>query len=336
MIIILLGQEALCEEIHAFKEFYEIRVNLEGSDQNSISNGMRDAIKLIIVKVSGTSNILKEKKISIEILRPEVYINEYKLDALQDGKIYGTFSFDGNEIRKLLSKNGLPLWIGSSEKILSYLPCSFETSTFETDFASNKEICIKTKLELDGLASARMLTTVEPIMDLTEMDLLELLQPKSILFFLDSLTKRYDLDKWISCNINDGFGLLMEEAKCISSSHREKLLPLQEAVTLFADNLHKDMQLTINPKLKSEVVIVINNIQDYNELELVKRILETQILISSLVVSEIKGSEVKFFINLRGTFEDMKKILNANISFIPQSQNDFENKILSYSFDGEK
>ena len=45
----------------------------------------------------------------------------------EEENILAVFSFNGEEVRKLLSDNSLPLWIGIKPKVLLFLPCKSDS-----------------------------------------------------------------------------------------------------------------------------------------------------------------------------------------------------------------
>ena len=106
------------QEAYVFKEVYEIKTDIKGSDRDSISTGMKEAFKHLIVSVSGNSEILKNERVSRTLRKPEVFINEYKLNTLDNESVEAIFSFNGKVVRKFFYDNGLPLWVGSTLKIL--------------------------------------------------------------------------------------------------------------------------------------------------------------------------------------------------------------------------
>ena len=54
-----LSNQIFTEQAYGLKDSYDIRVNLQGSDKVSINQGMEQALKALIVKVSGSSKALE-------------------------------------------------------------------------------------------------------------------------------------------------------------------------------------------------------------------------------------------------------------------------------------
>ena len=133
--LIFLSSSFFAEEGYTFQKLYEVEVELESTDKNSINEGMGKALKELMVKLSGTSGVNVDQEIRKATSQPEVYISQYKLSSRNE-KIIGTFSFNGESIRKLLSDNSLPLWIGIKPKILLFLPCEEQVGLIHQDKSS--------------------------------------------------------------------------------------------------------------------------------------------------------------------------------------------------------
>ena len=111
-VFLLCISQSICgEEGYAFKELYEVQVELKGTDRVSINEGMKLAFQNLMLTLSSNSEINSYPAVSKAVKDSEKYISEYRLSS-EDDSILAIFSFNGEEVRKLLSENSLPLWIG--------------------------------------------------------------------------------------------------------------------------------------------------------------------------------------------------------------------------------
>ena len=69
------------EEGYAFKELYEIEVELNGSDRDSINEGMKLAFKDLMLSLSSNSEINTYPAIAGAVRDSEKYISEYRLSS---------------------------------------------------------------------------------------------------------------------------------------------------------------------------------------------------------------------------------------------------------------
>ena len=72
------------EEGIAFKENYEISIELEGTDKKSIRKGMSLALKELTINISGNSEVIKEASIKKALRDPESLITQYKLTSEEE------------------------------------------------------------------------------------------------------------------------------------------------------------------------------------------------------------------------------------------------------------
>ncbi len=321
------------EETYVFKETYEISIDIESSERGSISEGMKEAFKYLIVSVSGSSEILRNEIVKQTIGKPELFINEYRLNRPDNESIEATFSFNGRVVRKFFYDNGLPLWVGSSLKVLGYFPCRFNLSSPDPDL--HQERCFNLISNAKNTSSLRVLSLIEPSMDLYDLDIVDILEKKSDEAVLNKMARRYGIEHWFSCSIYDSLGLFLDDPYCTSSVFPSSFLPLEESLTTLVDALTKNYQLVIDPNIRSSSLITITGIEDHVSLDLVKDIIDSQAIVVNSKVSSLEGSKVVFFIDLIGRPSDLMKLMEVNTSFTLNSQDQRQIDPVSYSFVGK-
>ena len=322
------------DEVYAFQDNYSININLESSDKDSINEAMKEAFEILIVNVSGSSDILKRDEVRKILSQSEKYVNEYKIETKENNEIMGVFSFDGRNVRQLLFNKGLPLWVGKRKSLLVFLPCRHRFSTQEVKSVS--ELCLNLLTDLESKFSNRVITFFEPIMDSIDIEIMEFLQPKSNIAFLNRLSKRYGVDSWLECFIQDEFGLLIEEANCISSEFPKNRVNMEKSITSLLNEMNKNYQLVIDPTINSRVLLSVSGINNYNLFKLVERIIKSQAIVKDSNIKKIKDSEVTFEVDFMGELSDLEKIMSANNYFLRQPEESSEQKSLYYSFIGKR
>ena len=98
--LLCISQSTYSEEGYAFKELYEIQVELKGTDRVSINEGMKLAFQNLMLTLSSNSEINSYPAVSNAVKDSEKYISEYRLSS-EDDRILGIFYFNGEEVRKL-------------------------------------------------------------------------------------------------------------------------------------------------------------------------------------------------------------------------------------------
>ena len=308
------------EEGYTFQELYKIEVELEDTDRLSINRGMGMALRDLMVNLSGSSEIDKDKAIRKAINDPEGYVSEYRLSSIGE-KIFGTFSFNRELVRKLLSDNNLPVWIGIKPKALLFLPCKsqFNYLTSEQGLLSkHNQLCTQTKKNLVKKASSRNIIFIEPSLDLTDLMYIDLYQPKLDNNFLDKIALRYGLSDWIICYIKDKFGVLSDQPNCISPISSLKSVSLDQTVEIIANELSKDFQLNVNPHINTKVKLLISGIDRYSDLVFLEDIIKSNALVISYSLISILGATASYELNIKGKKSDLEKLMNVNPLLVNQ------------------
>ena len=236
------------EEGYAFKELYEIEVELNGSDRDSINEGMKLAFKDLMLSLSSNSEINTYPAIAGAVRDSEKYISEYRLSS-ENENILAVFSFNGEVVRKLLSDNNLPMWLGIKPKVLLFLPCksdSFLMIDHQEILVKRQEVCSEVKSTLSKQGSMRNIVFIEPVLDLIDLKYINLYEPRLDQEFLNKISSRYGLKDWMICYIQNEYGIFISEFLCLSPVSGFKKISLNSMVDLLADELSKDFQLNID------------------------------------------------------------------------------------------
>jgi len=308
------------EDGYAFKELYEIQVELEGSDRVSINEGMKLAFQNLMLTLSSNSEINTYPAVAKAAKNSEKYISEYRLSS-EDERILAIFSFNGEEVRKLLSENSLPLWIGIKPKVLLFLPCKSESFLIvdqEETLIKRQESCSEIKSKILSRGSMRNIVFIEPVLDLIDLKYLNLYEPRSDQDFLDKISSRYGLGDWMICYIQNEYGLLITEPLCLSPISKFKRISLNVMIDTLADELAKDFQLNIDPNIKSELRISVSGVEEHKDLLNVEKIIETNALVYEYSISSISNDTVTYILSIRGQVSDLEKLMNVNPLLINQ------------------
>jgi len=309
------------QEGYAFTELYEIQVELSGTDRESINEGMKLAFHNLMLSLSSNSDISNYPAIVQAVNDPEKYISEYKLSSISSN-ILAIFYFDGAEVRKLLSKNSLPLWIGIKPKVLLFLPCKSESFLIVDEreiLVKRQKKCSEISSEINSRASMRNIVFIEPLIDLLDLKYLDLYKPRSDQNFLNKISSRYGLKDWMVCYIQNEYGLLITEPFCQSSVLNFKRISLTNMIDVMADKLFKDFQLNIDHNIRNELKIAVTGVEGYKDLLAIERIIEFNALIEEYSIWSISNNTVTYSLSTRGQVTDLEKLMNVNPLLTNQS-----------------
>ena len=316
-----LSNQIFTEQAYGLKDSYDIRVNLQGSDKVSINQGMEQALKTLIVKVSGSSKALEGLNDSNLLKNPQKYVSEYRLENNEEGTVQGNFSFSGRLIRQALIKNTLPLWTGKSSTILVYLPCLTETVNSLNKNISLNISCLNSKQEIQNISVTRLSYPIFPSMDLIDLSLLDVLSPLPANVFMSKITKRYDLSAWLACFNEDDFGIVIEKPYCISSINTNAN-SLEKTLNELINFINNEFQVQVENKLEVTIPVVVRNVRGQEALKEVLENISNNILVKNLNLKTIQNNDIQLSVQVLGSKIDFRKIMVANeeFDFLPDDE----------------
>ncbi|HJL96502.1 MAG: hypothetical protein CMD53_01700 [Gammaproteobacteria bacterium] len=314
-------------EVYGLKGSYEVEVNIEGSDKISIQEGMQEAIKKLMINLTGNSSAPNYNNLKAIFKDPENYINKYKLTSDPDS-IKATFFFEGNRIRSFLSENNIPLWLSSTPLVLVYLPCSFNSSLNISD-PTYVESCERLRSDLVDLSRTRLVDLSFPLMDLQDLRYLDSLSAVSFKTFMNKTVRRYNLENWLVCFITDDFGVLLEDHSCMSSLS-ENAETLGPSFNNLVNSINSKASLLVDKDKIIESKVSINGVLNFSALEKIIQELGSQVIINKFSLDVIKGTSAYFNLSTYGDLEDLRNLLNININF--KEESDSSEKNLVYKF----
>jgi len=329
IIYILIFSFSLIEssEVYGLKNSYEVEIALNGSDATSIEEGMRDALKNLMVRMMGSTEVALDRKLNKLYRNPEQYINQYKLNS-SDGVINAIFFFEGNKIRSFLSDNQLPLWLSKESIVMTYIPCQLKSSVNLLDIV-DRESCNILRENLSSLSKKRVVELAYPILDFRDLNYLDSLSSVSYTAFMNSTIKRYGLENWIVCLIRDDFGIILEEAECLSSLSN-KANNLDETFNNLINSINLRNSLVVNKKEKINSRVSIEGVFDYFALEKVTEELSSQIIVTDLNLESINKASIDYEISTYGNAEDLEYLLDINSNFIQLEDSSRDKLIYKY------
>ena len=326
IIYILIFSFSLIEssEVYGLKSSYEVETALNGTDKISIEEGMRDALKNLMIRITGSTEVVLDRKFNKLYRNPEQYINQYKLNS-SEGVINAIFFFEGNKIRNFLSDNQLPLWLSKESVVMTYIPCQLKSSVNLLDNIE-RESCNILKQNLSSLSEKRVVELTYPILDFRDLNYLDSLSSVSYSTFMNNAIKRYDLENWIVCLIKDDFGIMLEEAECFSSLS-DKANNLDKTFNNLINNINLRKSLVVNKKEKISSRVSIEGVLDYLALEKVTEELRSQIIVTDLNLRSINKASIDYEMSTFGNIEDLENLLDINSNFI-QSEDSSRKKLI--------
>lgn len=333
-LVLILSLFISSEEGIAFKEKYEISVELEGTDKSSIRNGMSLALRQIVVDLSGNSEVVNDPSIRRALTKPEDLVSQYQLIS-EENSLLGTFFFDGEAIRGIISTNKLPIWTGKRQKALLFLPCRnniFDSKGSLEEQEAFNSLCLKSSELLKDIALERNLILIEPSLDLEDLNSIYVYKNLFDHSFLRNIASRYGLKYWSVCNIQDDFGILLEEAKCSTSVSEEKYLSINSMINTLANETNKEAQILVNSEERANLILKISGIESLEAYLEVKKIIQSNVLVESYELSSIKNDSLEYNLNIAGSILDLRKLMDSSPILIKSDNKEVDSSsLISYS-----
>ena len=319
-------QVSVAEEVFSLQESYEIEIDIKGTDQKSIHDGMVGALSSLVINITGNSQTLRNKSIISMMKSPQKYVSQYRLRS-ESEKLIANFLFDGDSLRQYLGESQLPLWLSKKPVILAFLSCeiNFKEEVIEDEISA----CFKLRQNLKQYTDERKTLVIYPLMDMNEVSLFESLGAAYPERFMKKISRRYEIRDWISCSIKDEFGLLLDKPMCITSEDRSKLIT-KNAIDLLIDKIKANKSLIVDKSIQNYSYVSLSDIDSFEDLEFVLKELKSQVLIFKVTLESIEGNRAKILLSHFGRKEDLQNLLNIHSNF--QEINSLTEDIISYYF----
>jgi uncharacterized protein len=329
------------------KGLYDAKVEVAEQTQKAQRSAAREALSLVLIKVSGTRDILEHQQIKDKLRTASDFMRAYRFD-LQEGKLFYLASFDAQKIDSLIMEAGFPIWDSRRPDSLLWLvieePTSLQRSVLVEE--SHGDLLALA----NNVASSRGIKITFPLMDLDDLLQINVYDiwgqfSKNI----EAASQRYAPDIIISARfyqrklsqpadlaVNEGAQiiedeqihpwladwLLLNNGKSESGqfSADDSAELTQLLVELLADKLAS--QFAIDNKTLSAIankvklkVVNINSLPAYIE---VARFLSSLTLVSKTTLINQKGTEATFELDIFGQEADLQNALMLDKKLSPK------------------
>lgn len=329
------------------KGLYDAKVEVAEQTQKAQLSAAREALSLVLIKVSGSRDILEHQQIKEKLRTASDFMRAYRFD-LQEGKLFYLASFDAQKIDSLIMEAGFPIWDSRRPDSLLWLVIEEPTSLQRSVLAEGSH---ENLLELaNKVASSRGIKITFPLMDLDDLQQINVYDiwgrfSKNI----EAASQRYAPDIVISgrfyqrkstqdaeLGVNEGAQIIEDEqihpwladwlllnngkseSGQFSADNSTELIQL--LVELLADKLAS--QFAIDNKALSTIankvqlkVVNIDSLTAYIE---VARFLSSLTLVSKTTLIKQMGSEATFELDIFGQETDLQYALMLDKKLSPK------------------
>lgn len=166
-VLLFIGQAAQTEVV---KDLHSAEVPVADRSQDALSAASRDGLAQVLVKVSGSVDVLDNPNIKAILPRSRGYVQQYAYALGEGNRLLARFEFNETVIANLLTDAGAPLWTANRPPVLAWVvvetPAGRQFLGPETDPVLASELLatfsrrgVPARLPLFDLADASALTT---------------------------------------------------------------------------------------------------------------------------------------------------------------------------------
>jgi hypothetical protein len=119
-LLVLLALEAPAEMV---RDLYAAQVPVSGQDSRALASASRDAMSEVLVKVTGSEEVLSNPGIATALGEARQHVQQYAYvrDDSRPGELSARFEFDGSYITRLVTEAREPLWTANRPRVLVWM-----------------------------------------------------------------------------------------------------------------------------------------------------------------------------------------------------------------------
>ena len=102
-------------------DLYASRVPVADQSRPELDSAARDALAEVLVKASGSSEVLGNPSLSDALGKAPEYVQQYVYTRADNGELFARFEFDSSVVTRLLRESGAPLWTANRPPVLVWL-----------------------------------------------------------------------------------------------------------------------------------------------------------------------------------------------------------------------
>ena len=300
-------------------DLYDAKVAVVDQSEASQNAAIKQALKQVFIKVSGSQELLKQAHISKSLAKASTLIRLYTYERIQN-QLYLVVNFDQDKVQTAIRTAGFPVWDKRRPDTILWL--AIEPARQDKQLLNNETQADLVK-RLKEQAQKRGIKIVFPVWDLNDIQMVDVYDIWGGFIQKISLaSERYDLNSILSARIymaakKDGSAgqqwqsdwTLKDNGQVSSGqlqmSESEQLV--DGLIDMLASQLAEKYAISQQNRplnaVKTQIIITnINSIARYAE---VLKFLNGLSVVSNAILLEQHGSRATFELDLLGNNEDL-------------------------------
>ncbi|WP_339725135.1 DUF2066 domain-containing protein [uncultured Paraglaciecola sp.] len=336
------------------EDLYDAKIAVDNQSQTTQNNAFSLALKQVLVKVRGNTDLLSNQKIRSALTKATRFVRSYSYEKVES-QLFLVISFDPQRVENAIRNAGFPVWDKRRPDSLIWL-------AIQTSGDSPRQMATHAEFsdiyqQLKVRAAQRGISLMFPLWDLDDIQTLRVYDIwGGFSTQISKASERYVVPSILSARI---YPSTISQASDSSQNSGKAALSwsadwtMLEGGGLLAGQVQGDSQLNIAERLidaladqlsskyaidlaqidrsDSKVQIVVNNIDSLNYYSLALRSLENMSVVNDVILIKQQGSRATFELDLLGDIEDLTNALSLDSKIRPVVD-DFGQPILGLEF----
>ena len=311
-------------------DLYQVEVAVADQKDSSRNTGVREAFKKLLVKISGSDDVLNNSLLINAQDKPEGYLQGYTYH--QDGpdsQAYLQLWFSKELVLPLMKKANATIWGENRPLLLNWLVIESSKKTI----ISNK--MTQSKASFDNAFDDRGVPLLWPSLDtrdrrnLSVNDLWSLSSSR-----INTASTRYDSDAILAGKLFKSSNGTWKYTGVLTQGHQNKTMNVSGSTsnsvlaTLASDvSQYFADQFAIKSNSMNGhlgVRISVKKIKDFTDYSQVLAYLESLTGVDSVEVAQVDNEEVQLYLNLEGSWDKVQRIINLDNKLSALQEKEFE------------
>jgi hypothetical protein len=303
----------------------EAEVSVADHSAGALAAGAREALSQVLVKLSGSTEVLRNPVIIGELGRARSYVQQYSYTRDEDarGDLAAKFEFDNSVMTRLLIESGAPLWTANRPPVLVWLVARDASGTQIV----NRDVSPEVMTSVQDAFSRRGVPMRFPLFDIEDAAALSVedawrLQAGPIL----AASKRYGVENVLVGRLTGlSGGQWVGDWSYIASGNRiDRSVSadsvsdfIAEGVAFVAEDMSGRYAVAATGAVSGGVEMLVSGVSDYEDYAAIIRWLEGLELIDHANVESIVGSDIIIRLTARADSQQLKSIIELNRKLVP-------------------
>ncbi|MEH6588889.1 MAG: DUF2066 domain-containing protein [Halioglobus sp.] len=303
----------------------EAEVPVADHSADALAAGSKEALAQVLVKLSGSTEVLRNPVIIGELGRARSYVQQYSYTRDEDveGDLAARFEFDNAVVTRLLTEAGAPIWTANRPPVLVWLVARDASGTQIV----SRDVAPEVMASLQKAFSRRGIPLRSPLFDIEDAAALSVndawrLQAAPIL----AASQRYRVENVLVGRLTSlSSGEWVGDWSYFADTNRIDRSISADSVTSFigegaafvAEDMSNRYAVAATGAVLGGVEMMVSGVSDFADYAVIVSWLEGLELIDHANVESIVGTDIVIRLTARAQSQQLKSIIELNRKLVP-------------------